>query len=55
MSDIAKREFNVLAVVGSNYLTWDTDVKIKLEGMSLDHTGKDEHIKLDKERALQFL
>jgi hypothetical protein len=25
MSDIAKREFKVLAVDGSNYLTWATD------------------------------
>jgi hypothetical protein len=38
MSDIAKREFEVLAVDGSNYLTWATDVEIKFDVMSLDHT-----------------
>jgi hypothetical protein len=61
MSDIAKREFEVLAVDGSNYLTWATDVEIKLDSMSLDHTivqpkvGKDERRKPDKARALHFL
>jgi hypothetical protein len=61
MPDIAKREFEVLAVDGSNYLTWATDVEIKLDGMSLDHTivqpeaGKDERTKPDKARALHFL
>jgi hypothetical protein len=61
MLDIAKREFEVLAVDGNNYLTWATDVEIKLDGMSLDHTiiqpqaGKDERTKPDKERALHFL
>ena len=38
ISDIAKREFDVLTVDGSNYLTWATDVEIKLDGMGLDHT-----------------
>jgi len=38
MSDIAKREFDALAMDGSNYLTWATDVEIKLDGMGLDHT-----------------
>jgi hypothetical protein len=61
MSDIAKREFEVLAVDGSNYLTWATDIEIKLDGMSLDHTivqpevGKDERTKRDKAKALHFL
>jgi hypothetical protein len=61
MSDIAKREFEVLAVDSNNYLTWATDVEIKLDGMSLDHTivhpeaGKDERTKPDKARALHFL
>ena len=61
MSDIAKREFDALAVDGSNYLTWATDVEIKLDGMGLDHTivqseaGKDERTKPDKARALHFL
>jgi hypothetical protein len=61
MSDIAKREFEVLSMDGSNYLTWATDVEIKLNGMSLDHTivqpeaGKDECTKPDKARSLQFL
>jgi hypothetical protein len=61
MLDIAKREFEVLAVDGSNYLTWATDVEIKLDGMSLDHTivqpktGKDERTKPGKARALHFL
>src|SRR5689334_11472523 len=61
MLDIAKREFEVLAVDGSNYLTWATDVEIKLDGMSLDHTivqpkaGNDERTKLDKAKALHFL
>jgi hypothetical protein len=51
----------VLAVDGSNYPTWATDVEIKLDGMSLDHTivqpeaGKDERTKPDKARALHFL
>jgi hypothetical protein len=60
-SDITKREFEVLAVDGSNYLTWATDVEIKLDGMSLDHTivqpeaGKDECTKPDKAKALHFL
>jgi hypothetical protein len=61
MSDIAKREFEALAVDGSNYLTWATNVEIKLDGMSLDHTivqpeaGKDERTKSDKAKALHFL
>jgi hypothetical protein len=32
MSDIAKTEFEVLVVDGSNYLTWATDIEIKLDG-----------------------
>jgi hypothetical protein len=36
MSDIVKREFEVLAVDGSNYLTWATDIEIKLDGMSVE-------------------
>jgi hypothetical protein len=61
MSDIAKREFEALAVDGSNYLTWATDVEIKLDGMSLDQTivqpqvGKDERTQPDKAKALHFL
>jgi hypothetical protein len=61
MSDIEKREFKVLDVDDSNYLTWATDVKIKLDGMSLDHTivqreaSKDERTKPDKVRALHCL
>jgi hypothetical protein len=61
MLDIAKREFEVLAVDGSNYLTWATVVEIKLDGMSLGHTivqpeaGKDERKKPDKARVLHFL
>jgi hypothetical protein len=61
MSDIAKREFEALAMDGSNYLTWATNVEIKLDGMSLDHTivqpeaGKDERTKSDKAKALHFL
>jgi hypothetical protein len=60
MSDIAKREFEVLAVDDSSYLTWATDVEIKLDGMSLDHTivqpeaGKDECTKLDKSKSVAF-
>jgi hypothetical protein len=38
MSDITKREFDVFSVDGSNYLTWATDVEIKLNGMGLDYT-----------------
>jgi hypothetical protein len=38
MSDIAKRDFAMLALDGSNYLTWATDVEIRLDGMKLDHT-----------------
>jgi uncharacterized protein YecT (DUF1311 family) len=61
MLDIAKREFEVLAVDGSNYLTWATDVETILDGMSLDHTivqpeaGKDERTKPDKAKALHCL
>ena len=61
MSDITKREFDTLAVDRSNYLTWPTDVEIKLDDMGLDHTiiqqeaGKDERTKPDKEKALHFL
>ena len=61
MSDIAKREFDALAVDGNNYLTWATDVEIKLDSMGLDHTivqpeaGKDERTKPDKAKALHFL
>ena len=61
MSDITKREFDALAVDGSNYLTWATDIEIKLDGMGLDHTivqaeaGKDERTKPDKAKALHFL
>ncbi|KAG2585915.1 hypothetical protein PVAP13_5NG008700 [Panicum virgatum] len=61
MSDIAKREFDALAMDGSNYLTWATDIEIKLDSMGLDHTivqpeaGKDERTKPDKAKALYFL
>jgi hypothetical protein len=61
MSDIAKRDFEMLTVDGSNYLTWATDVEIKLDGMSLDHTivepeaDKDERTKPDKAKALHYL
>ena len=61
MSGIAKREFEALAVDGSNYLTWATNIEIKLDGMSLDRTivqpegGKDERTKPDKARVLHFL
>ena len=61
MSDIVKREFDALAVDSSNYLTWATDVEIKLDTMGLDHTivqpevGKDERTKPDKAKALHFL
>jgi hypothetical protein len=61
MSDIAKREFEALAMDDSNYLTWATDVEIKLDGMSRDHTivqpeaDKDECTKPDKAKALHFL
>ena len=60
MSDITKREFDALAMDGSNYLTWATDVDIKLDSMGLDHTivqpeaGKDECTKPNKARALHF-
>jgi hypothetical protein len=37
MSDIAKKEFDELAMDGSNYLTWAIDIKIKLNSMCLDH------------------
>ena len=60
ISDIAKREFDVLTVDGSNYLTWATDVEIILDSIGLDHTivqpevGKDERKKADKARTLYF-
>ena len=28
----------VVPIDGSNYLTWATDIEIKLDGISLDHT-----------------
>jgi hypothetical protein len=61
MSDIAKRDFEMLAVDGRNYLTWATDVEIRLDGMCLDHTivepeaDKDERAKPDKAKALHYL
>jgi hypothetical protein len=61
MSDIAKRDFEMLTVDGCNYLTWATDVEIKLNGMSLDYTiiepeaDKDERTKPDKAKALHYL
>ena len=60
MSDIPKREFEALAVDDSNNLTWATDVEIKLDGMSLDHTivqleaGKDERTSLIKQGHCTF-
>ena len=60
ISDIAKREFDVLTVDGSNYLTWATDVEIKLDGTGLDHTivqpeaGKDERTKPDSKGVAFF-
>ena len=51
----------MLAVDGSNYLTWATDIEIRLDGMGLDHTivqpeaGKDERTKQDKAKALHYL
>lgn len=61
MSDIAKRDFVVLVVDGINYLTWATDVEIRLDSICLDHTivqpqaGKDERTKPGKAKALHFL
>jgi hypothetical protein len=61
MSDIAKRDFEVLAIDGSNYLTWATDIEIRLDGMILDHTivqpeaGNDERTKPDKAKELHYL
>ena len=40
MSDIAKREFDALAMDSSNYLTWATDVEIILDSIGLDHTDR---------------
>lgn len=61
MSDIAKRDFEKLAVDGSNYLTWANDAENRLDGMCLDHTispfpeGRDERTKPDKAKALYFI
>jgi len=50
----------MLAVDGSNYLTWATDIEITLDGMGLDYTivrpeaSKDERTKQDK-KALHYL
>ena len=58
MSDIAKRDFEMFTMDGSNYLTWATDVEIKLDGMSLNRTiiepeaNKDERIKPNKAKVL---
>jgi hypothetical protein len=58
MSDITKRDFDMLTMAGSKYLTWATDVEIRLDGMSLDHTivepeaEKDESTKPDKETVV---
>jgi hypothetical protein len=48
-------------VAGSNYLTRATDIEIRLDGMSLDHTivqpeaGNDERTKPNKAKALHYL
>jgi hypothetical protein len=61
MSNIAKKDFEMLVVDDSNYLTWATDIEIRLDGMSLDHTivqpeaGNDERTKPDKVNALHYL
>jgi hypothetical protein len=61
MSDSAKKEFDELAVDGSNYLTWAIDVEIKFDSMCLDHivaqpeAGKDECTEPDKAKTLHFL
>ena len=61
MSDITKRGFEALDMDGSNDLTWATDVEIKLDGISLDHTimepeaGKDERTKPNKAKVLHYL
>jgi hypothetical protein len=61
MSDIAKRQFEVLVVDGSNYLTWATDIEIKLDDMSLDHAivqleaGNGERTNPDKSKVFHFL
>lgn len=38
MSNIVKMDFEILAIDSSNYLTWATNIEIRLDGMSLDHT-----------------
>jgi hypothetical protein len=38
MSNITKRDFEMLAMDGSNYLTWTTNIKIRLDGIGLYHT-----------------
>jgi len=51
----------MLAVDGSNYLTWATDIEFRLDGISLDHTivqpeaSKHECTKQDKARALHYV
>jgi hypothetical protein len=51
----------MLAMDGSNYLTWATDIEIRLDDMGLDHTivqpkaGKDERIKQEKAKVLHQL
>ena len=51
----------MLAMDGSNYLTWAGDVENRLDDMCLDHTivqpeaGNDERTKPDKAKALYFL
>jgi hypothetical protein len=53
-----EKEFDELAMDGSNYLTWAIDIKIKLDSMCLDHViaqpkaGNDERTEPDKSKGV---
>ncbi|XP_019178652.1 PREDICTED: uncharacterized protein LOC109173801 [Ipomoea nil] len=57
MSSIAKREFNELALDGSNYLTWALDIEIHLASKELSQTivAKSQCTNAQKAQTLIFL
>ncbi|XP_019151023.1 PREDICTED: uncharacterized protein LOC109147822 [Ipomoea nil] len=57
MSSIAKREFNELALDGSNYLTWALDIEIHLASKELSQTivAESQCTNAQKAQALIFL
>ena len=57
MANIARREFEFLRIFGSNYISWNLDVKLHLNARNLDKTIEANNNKSNdnKAKALIFI